>query len=138
MILNGGSEHPAFYITALANQIFGRVRMADRFDILMNDRPFVEVSSDIMGGRTDHFHAARMGLVIGLGALETRQETMVNVDAAATQISGKIVRKNLHIAGKHNERRAGFLRSEEHTSELQSLMRISYAVFCLNKKKQNT
>src|SRR3546814_6325957 len=41
------------------------------------------------------------------------------------------------------ERRAGtFLsnagvRSEEHTSELQSLMRISYAVFCLKKKKIN-
>src|SRR3546814_2731350 len=29
------------------------------------------------------------------------------------------------------------LRSEEHTSELQSLMRISYAVFCLKKKKNN-
>src|SRR3546814_8001259 len=29
-------------------------------------------------------------------------------------------------------------RSEEHTSELQSLMRISYAVFCLKKKKYNT
>src|SRR3546814_10873707 len=29
-------------------------------------------------------------------------------------------------------------RSEEHTSELQSLMRISYAVFCLNKKTQKT
>src|SRR3546814_10329905 len=29
------------------------------------------------------------------------------------------------------------LRSEEHTSELQSLMRISYAVFCLKKKQQN-
>src|SRR3546814_2752461 len=28
-------------------------------------------------------------------------------------------------------------RSEEHTSELQSLMRISYAVFCLNKKKRH-
>src|SRR3546814_5840506 len=28
-----------------------------------------------------------------------------------------------------------FVRSEEHTSELQSLMRISYAVFCLKKKK---
>src|SRR3546814_3635562 len=37
------------------------------------------------------------------------------------------------------ERRAeagGCARSEEHTSELQSLMRISYAVFCLKKKKQ--
>src|SRR3546814_1412614 len=30
----------------------------------------------------------------------------------------------------------GVLRSEEHTSELQSLMRISYAVFCLKKKKK--
>src|SRR3546814_2010558 len=30
------------------------------------------------------------------------------------------------------------LRSEEHTSELQSLMRISYAVFCLKKKKKTT
>src|SRR3546814_2852490 len=29
------------------------------------------------------------------------------------------------------------IRSEEHTSELQSLMRISYAVFCLKKKKQS-
>src|SRR3546814_9144744 len=31
-----------------------------------------------------------------------------------------------------------FPRSEEHTSELQSLMRISYAVFCLKKKKKTT
>src|SRR3546814_10850029 len=31
--------------------------------------------------------------------------------------------------------RLALLRSEEHTSELQSLMRISYAVFCLKKKK---
>src|SRR3546814_5074660 len=35
------------------------------------------------------------------------------------------------------ENRARLIRSEEHTSELQSLMRISYAVFCL-KKKTNT
>src|SRR3546814_4981864 len=33
-------------------------------------------------------------------------------------------------------RQARFIRSEEHTSELQSLMRISYAVFCLKKKHQ--
>src|SRR3546814_1447341 len=32
--------------------------------------------------------------------------------------------------------RRGTRRSEEHTSELQSLMRISYAVFCLKKKKE--
>src|SRR3546814_1602067 len=37
-----------------------------------------------------------------------------------------------------NNRMIEFNRSEEHTSELQSLMRISYAVFCLKKKKKNT
>src|SRR3546814_15626994 len=35
------------------------------------------------------------------------------------------------------ERTTEGVRSEEHTSELQSLMRISYAVFCLKKKEQN-
>src|SRR3546814_5517881 len=40
-------------------------------------------------------------------------------------------------AGRVNSA-AGTDRSEEHTSELQSLMRISYAVFCLKKKKRQT
>src|SRR3546814_1169303 len=35
------------------------------------------------------------------------------------------------------QRRIKYVRSEEHTSELQSLMRISYAVFCLKKKIEN-
>src|SRR3546814_2733973 len=39
-------------------------------------------------------------------------------------------------AAEHNQVVGRVLRSEEHTSELQSLMRISYAVFCLKKKKQ--
>src|SRR3546814_7201607 len=41
------------------------------------------------------------------------------------------------VAALHHRDRTGegqVVRSEEHTSELQSLMRISYAVFCLNKK----
>src|SRR3546814_6466714 len=37
-----------------------------------------------------------------------------------------------------NEARCDAQRSEEHTSELPSLMRISYAVFCLNKKPHTT
>src|SRR3546814_9122596 len=39
--------------------------------------------------------------------------------------------EDLHYVCCHHEQR-----SEEHTSELQSLMRISYAVFCLQKKKK--
>src|SRR3546814_2277023 len=37
-----------------------------------------------------------------------------------------------------NRHRASLTRSEEHTSELQSLMRTSYAVFCLKKKNKRT
>src|SRR3546814_6774470 len=37
--------------------------------------------------------------------------------------------------GASKDQRSAVSRSEEHTSELQSLMRISYAVFCLKKKK---
>src|SRR3546814_8362566 len=43
-----------------------------------------------------------------------------------------------HRDGGQHRRDARRLRSEEHTSELQSLMRISYAVFCLKKKKKQT
>src|SRR3546814_7160921 len=59
------------------------------------------------------------------------------------RLSGPEVRR-LQPVGKpggggvslHPASAAFFQRSEEHTSELQSLMRISYAVFCLKKKKQ--
>src|SRR3546814_7692880 len=43
------------------------------------------------------------------------------------------LRRCRHRQGHHREHGEG--RSEEHTSELQSLMRISYAVFCLKKKR---
>src|SRR3546814_7813354 len=45
-------------------------------------------------------------------------------------------RKALYVNSAHTARFEGMTeeRSEEHTSELQSLMRISYAVFCLKKK----
>src|SRR3546814_15256875 len=44
-------------------------------------------------------------------------------------------RRDVRHAGHHRQAGGGE-RSEEHTSELQSLMRISYAVFCLKKKKK--
>src|SRR3546814_4916551 len=50
-------------------------------------------------------------------------------------IGGRVVIRADRAGGaEHNEDR---WRSEEHTSELQSLMRISYAVFCLKKKTRN-
>src|SRR3546814_8087889 len=50
--------------------------------------------------------------------------------AAGRRVAGR--RKCAVVSGGNLD--AGVLRSEEHTSELQSLMRTSYAVFCLKKK----
>src|SRR3546814_5707783 len=46
-------------------------------------------------------------------------------------------RGRVHLSEKRTRPVTLILRSEEHTSELQSLMRISYAVFCLQKKTSN-
>src|SRR3546814_5650639 len=56
--------------------------------------------------------------------------------ASAVQLSANVPQASAHCQIKPNIKRVANaqMRSEEHTSELQSLMRISYAVFCLKKK----
>src|SRR3546814_8577092 len=76
------------------------------------------VAADLAAGRLARPRAARM------------------VEDCADRRGGE--RSGIGLAhrldGRDPDRR---LRSEEHTSELQSLMRISYAVFCLKKKTNN-
>src|SRR3546814_7258542 len=62
---------------------------------------------------------------------EARREAR-RLDAGTARTS----RAFLHLHRRRPRHHGGRARSEEHTSELQSLMRISYAVFCLKKKKQ--
>src|SRR3546814_8414602 len=57
------------------------------------------------------------------------------VDRAGSDVAG--VGAEVQQVAAVDAFREHVVRSEEHTSELQSLMRISYAVFCLKKKKQN-
>src|SRR3546814_9506336 len=68
------------------------------------------------------------------GALSLMELLKADPDVAAALTAQQIEEKfNLDYHFKHVDT----IRSEEHTSELQSLMRISYAVFCLKKKKQH-
>src|SRR3546814_1404258 len=63
------------------------------------------------------------------------------LDAVDLDLQSLVDLQERHHAALPQQRRhrltARFARSEEHTSELQSLMRISYAVFCLKKKQQD-
>src|SRR3546814_1731605 len=73
----------------------------------------------------------RIGTGGGIGSIiEYRGSAIRNLS-----MEGRMTVCNMSIeAGA----KAGLIRSEEHTSELQSLMRTSYAVFCLTKKKTTT
>src|SRR3546814_7016901 len=70
-------------------------------------------------------------LVVGFGAAGASAAIAAHESGAKTLIVERF------DGGGATARSGGIVyRSEEHTSELQSLMRISYAVFCLKKKKQ--
>src|SRR3546814_9588670 len=64
-------------------------------------------------------------------------ESQVQAATASTPppASNKPLLGKLRVTSGANAGKELELRSEEHTSEIQSLMRISYAVFCLKKKK---
>src|SRR3546814_5768846 len=68
---------------------------------------------------------------IPAGKLGEGEDIGAAVAYLASREAGYVTGLTLHVNGG-----MAMLRSEEHTSELQSLMRISYAVFCLKKKKQ--
>src|SRR3546814_7605682 len=88
-------------------------------------------------GRTQLYHrrlripgAGNQGIVNEL----RRTLTIVNQRGLHARASAKFVNAVSQLSNDTRVR----VRSEEHTSELQSLMRISYAVFCLKKKKYHT
>src|SRR3546814_8978538 len=80
--------------------------------------------------KTMHRAMQRGGMAFDTSALALHRET------PGDPIVGRLVARGLddELAGSAF---AIVDRSEEHTSELQSLMRISYAVFCLKKKNEN-
>src|SRR3546814_7411629 len=81
----------------------------------------------VFGGKAASSYAMAK-LIIKLGNDIAR---VINQDPAVRDLLKVVFLPNYNVT------LAEKIRSEEHTSELQSLMRISYAVFCLKKKKNN-
>src|SRR3546814_7361617 len=90
----------------------------------------------LLGGQVASFlDAPSVLIVIGGTFLVTTISFSLGEIAAAQGLMLRAAVYNTE-APEHAVWQALYLRSEEHTSELQSLMRISYAVFCLKKKKR--
>src|SRR3546814_6015528 len=83
-------------------------------------------------------HDALPICTIRIGGTSRASLPMLVIDPLAPKYSVPLGswRRSCWSAGKSSCKSGWPSRSEEHTSELQSLMRISYAVFCLKKKKQ--
>src|SRR3546814_3273617 len=84
--------------------------------------------------RLDHGPCAQIDAMSAMiSFVETRKRLARNARQHAVEGF-----KHCNLLAQFGEDRGRLQRSEEHTSELQSLMRISYAVFCLkNKNKEN-
>src|SRR3546814_970976 len=85
------------------------------------------------GFRSDRDESPRVAVCGGARGGKSGRTWLACTDACT--LSRRRARCDRHPEGAIGEY-AG--RSEEHTSELQSLMRISYAVFCLKKTKENS
>src|SRR3546814_7547463 len=99
------------------------------FFFLMIRRPPRSTRTDTLFPYTTLFRSER-AVATGKQAGKVWRSRLARLAAAARLASRRRIRRRAALAI------ARFGRSEEHTSELQSLMRISYAVFCLKKKKK--
>src|SRR3546814_5304882 len=94
--------------------------------------------SAIAAFQSDAVHAIARGIAMGLrphsiyGSSEMQALYALAPQATGEQVAVAPVSADADVRAVDGEL---LLRSEEHTSELQSLMRISYAVFCLKKTK---
>ncbi|OKH79518.1 hypothetical protein EB73_35100 [Mycobacterium sp. SWH-M3] len=77
--------------------------MVDADHLLLDDRSLVEVGSHVMRGGANEFHATVEGLMVRLGALESREERVVDVDGAAAQRLAGFVREHLHVPREHHQ-----------------------------------
>src|SRR3546814_9132878 len=88
------------------------------------------------GGIQDRRSRSRALLSMGMLLLEAGKTVEAMKLVEFIPFIGLRARIFVAVAKRKAEAGEPMERSEEHTSELQSLMRISYAVFCLKKKKQ--
>src|SRR3546814_5227246 len=85
-------------------------------------------------GQTNRRASAWPSLAVLLAVLLSAMQPAIADDTPEREQLAALARQ-LDLIDRLAEHAAHTARSEEHTSELQSLMRISYAVFCLKKKK---
>src|SRR3546814_9150800 len=86
-------------------------------------------------------HSLRSAIGVACGLLAAVAIIGLVADFGSAPLSGRSTngeagRDTAAISPIESGGESAIMRSEEHTSELQSLMRISYAVFCLKKKKK--
>lgn len=102
-ILDRRRQHITLDIAARMRQLLGTQRMVHPYDILLDDRPLIQVTRHKVRRGTNDLDPPVIRLVVGLGALETRQEAVVDVDDAARQGLAQHRRQHLHVPRQHDQ-----------------------------------
>src|SRR3546814_5074020 len=87
----------------------------------------------LVDGRATHFNGSRQAEAAGIVLIHQEINLAEDLTIAQNIFLGREIRHAGFLDNRAMSREAAH-RPEEHTSELQSLMRISYAVFCLKNK----
>src|SRR3546814_10073583 len=107
-------------------QIEGTTRLA--YHVGVRNPALVEGKFPGLPAKISDFRDRCTGTIVGQAAARLFDEECRNAFVRLRRVHG--------LGPRQYENGIGAVRSEEHRSELQSLMRISYAVFCLKKKNK--
>jgi len=90
-------------VASHGGKFLGRLRMCHAHHVLLDDGTLIEVSGDVVSGRTNELDPTLVSLVVGLGALEPWQERVVDIDHASREGAAQIVRQHLHVARENHK-----------------------------------
>ena len=100
---DGTGQDPALDITSALTEFFGQTFVGDAFDILFDDRAFIQIRRGVMGGGADHFHAAFPCAVVWITALECGEKCVMDIDYAVGIFSYDLGSHQRKVSCKNDE-----------------------------------
>ncbi len=103
MPAHGVSQDAPLQVAAEVLQVLHHVAVGDPADVLLDDRPGIQLRGHVVRGRAHDLDAAIVGLPVRVRPDEGRQEGMVDVDHRVREARHEARREDLHVPREHDE-----------------------------------
>jgi len=102
VVTQAAGQHAALHIAPKPHQIVLAAAVIHPHHVLLDDGTLVQVGGDVMTGSADQLDPAVVGLLVGIGADEGRQEAVMDVDQTILVLGAEVGRHDLHEARQHH------------------------------------